>query len=93
MARCKVVPTISVYNVPASPSTVAVLIPADTAEFVLQARSAVGLNIAVSDNPAQTFSLAAGAAYTEERLQLAKDLTLLISGAAAAVLEVWRWAG
>lgn len=93
MARCKKFPRISTVNVPASPDTVELVLTRATVAFLVRPRTAIGVSIALTESPGNTFSLGAAETYAEENLMLDEDLVLLVSAASAVVLEVWAWEG
>lgn len=90
---CKRQAFIEAYTISTTERT-KVTIPKATLEFALQVRTAVGVTIGLAPTVGDGyFSLAAGATYTEERLDLQADLVLYVQAASACTLEVWRWEG
>lgn len=91
--RCKRRARLLTVAVTAGGNLETLTIPASCSEFVIQARTAVGVQVRLSAGSADYFSLAAGAAYTESDLALDDELTLHFEASADVVIEAWLWEG
>ena len=95
MAGCKTRSSIRNLVVPAGGS-VELSLDADTVEYALQVVSAAGAGVAWAlsyRGSPDDYHFAAGAGWTEERLRMDAPLDLLVTAAAASVVELITWEG